>query len=52
MSIKSYVFAPIPEFNRTQAVFQLEPEDRGDYTFVGVEVVDLPEVEEEEGMEL
>lgn len=47
------MYAPIPEFNQcTQAVFQLEPEDRGDYTFVGVEVVDLPEVEEGDGMEV
>lgn len=42
--IKPYVYAPIPEFDQcTQAVFQLEPEDRGDHVFVGVEVIDLPE---------
>lgn len=37
-------FAPIPEFNQlTQAVFQAEPVDRGDYIEAGVVVVDLPQ---------
>lgn len=46
--MKPIVYAEIPEFDQaTQAVFQLPPEDRGDYVFVGVEVVDLEQGEGE-----
>ena len=42
MSIKPYVYAPIPAFDQaSQAVFQLEPVDMGDHIFVGVEIRDL-----------
>jgi len=44
---KPIIYAEIPEFNQeTQAVFQTEPVDMGDYIFIGVEVVDLPPDEE------
>lgn len=49
---KPIIYAPIPQFNQeTQAVFQLEPVDKGDYIEVGVEVRDLPP-QEEGGQEL
>jgi hypothetical protein len=48
MPEKPTVYAPIPEFDQmTQAVFQLEPVDMGDYIFAGVEVRDVPQ---DEGM--
>ena len=44
---KPIIYAEIPEFNQeTQAVFQTEPVDMGDYIFFGVEVRDLPPDEE------
>ena len=44
---KPIIYAEIPEFNQeTQAVFQTEPVDMGDYIFIGVEVRDLPPDEE------
>ena len=40
---KQIVYAPIPDFDQeTQAVFQTEPVDRGEYIEFGVEVRDLP----------
>jgi hypothetical protein len=41
-------FAEIPDDfdQQTQAVFQVEPVDQGDYIKVGVEVRDLPPTEE------
>lgn len=49
---KPIIYAPIPAFNQeTQAVFQLEPVDKGDYIEVGVEVRDLPPQEEGEMIE-
>lgn len=36
---KPIIYAPIPDFNQeTQAVFQTEGTDKGDYIEVGVEV--------------
>ncbi len=44
---KPIIYAEISEFNQeTQAVFQTEPVDMGDYIFIGVEVRDLPPDEE------
>jgi len=44
---KPIIYAEIPEFDQsTQAVFQTEPEDRDEYIFYGVEVVDLPPQED------
>ncbi len=41
-------YAQVPDFDQqTQAVYQLEPVDMGDHVYVGVEVVDLPEADEE-----
>ena len=46
---KPIIYAEIPEFDQaTQAVFQTEPEDRGEYIYCGVTIVDLPPSEEEE----
>ena len=40
---KPIIYAKIPEFDQTtQAVFQEEPVDNGDYIFVGVRVEDSP----------
>jgi hypothetical protein len=40
---KPIIYAEIPEFDQaTQAVFQTEPEDRGEYIYYGVTIVDLP----------
>ena len=40
---KPIIYAEIPEFDQaTQAVFQAEPEDRGNHIYYGVRVVDLP----------
>ncbi len=40
---KPIVYAPIPDFDQeTQAVFQTEPADKGEYIEIGVEVRDLP----------
>jgi len=40
---KPIIYAEIPEFDQTtQAVFQEEPVDNGDYIFVGVRIEDLP----------
>ena len=48
---KPIIYAEIPEFDQaTQAVFQTEPIDMGDYTYVGVRVEDLP-MEEESGVD-
>ena len=39
MPEKSYVYAPIPEFDQmTQYVSQMQPIDMGDHYFVGIEV--------------
>jgi len=47
---KPVIYAPIPEFDQcAQAVFQTESEDRGNHIYVGVEVIDLPEQEGEDG---
>jgi len=44
---KPIIYAEIPEFDQaTQAVFQTEAEDKGEYIYYGVEVVDLPENDE------
>ena len=49
---KPIIYAPIPQFNQeTQAVFQKEPVDMGEYIEVGVEVRDLPPQEEGEIIE-
>ena len=49
---KPVIFAEIPEFNQeTQAVFQLEPVDMGDYIYAGNEVRGLPPQEEGEMIE-
>ena len=40
---KPIIYAEIPEFDQaTQAVFQTEAEDRGEYIYYGVTVVGLP----------
>lgn len=40
---KPTIYAEIPAFDQaTQAVFQEEPVDMGDYIYLGVVVVDLP----------
>ena len=40
---KPIIYAEIPEFNQaTQAVFQEEPVDMGDYVYYGVRIEDLP----------
>lgn len=40
---KPTIYAEIPEFDQvTQAVFQEEPVDMGEYVFYGVRVEDLP----------
>ncbi len=45
---KPKIYAQVPDFDQqTQAVYQLEPVDMGDHVYVGAQVVDLPEVEEE-----
>ena len=47
--LKPKIYAEIPEFDqRSQAVYQLEPVEMEDCIFVGVEVVDMPSVVEEE----
>ena len=47
MSEKPIIYAEIPQFNQeTQAVFQKEPVDMGEYIEVGVEIRDLPPQEE------
>lgn len=39
---KSIIYTPIPEFDQmTQAIFQLEPVDMGDYVEIGVEIRDV-----------
>lgn len=44
---KPIIYAPIPDFNQeTQAVYQLEPVDMGEYIEIGVEVRDLPPQDE------
>jgi hypothetical protein len=49
---KPIIYAEIPEFNQeTQAVFQLEPVDMGDYIYAGNEVRGLPPQEEGEMIE-
>lgn len=47
---KPIVYGQIPaEFDQqTQAVYQTEPVEMKDHIYVGVQVVDLPEVEEGE----
>ena len=46
--MKPIIYAEIPEFDQaTQAVFQTEPEDKGEYIYYGVVVVDLPPSENE-----
>jgi hypothetical protein len=48
---KPIVYAEIPEFDQlTQAVYQTEPIDMGDYIYIGVEVRDLPQEEPSEEM--
>lgn len=43
---KPIVYAEIPQFDQmTQAVYQTEPVDMGDYIYIGVEVMDLPQGE-------
>ncbi len=50
---KPKIYAQVPDFDQqTQAVYQLEPVDMGDHVYVGVQVVDLPEVEEDEEIEM
>ena len=44
---KPVVFAEIPTFDQqTQAVFQAEPIDRGDYIETGIAIRDLPPQED------
>lgn len=44
---KPVVFAEIPTFDQqTQAVFQAEPIDQGDYISVGIEIRELPPQED------
>lgn len=44
---KPVVYAPIPDFDQlTQAVYQAEPVDMGDYIEFGVTMVDLPPQDE------
>ena len=44
---KPIIYAEIPEFDQaTQAVFQDEPIDMGEYIYYGVKVIDLPPSEE------
>jgi hypothetical protein len=47
---KPVVFAEIPDNfdQQTQAVFQIEPVDKGDYIEVGVEIKELPPQEDNE----
>jgi hypothetical protein len=48
---KPIVYAEIPDFDQaTQAVYQTEPVDMGEYIYVGVEVRDLPQGESIEEM--
>lgn len=48
---KPTVYAEIPDFDQTtQAVYQTEPVDMGDYIYIGVEVRDLPQGESTEEM--
>ena len=49
---KPIIYAQIPEFDQmTQAIFQTEPVDKGDYIEVGIEIMDLPPQEiTDEGM--
>ena len=40
---KQEIYAEIPIFDQqTQAIYQLDPVDMGEYIFYGVEVRDLP----------
>ena len=40
---KPVVYAEIPEYDQeTQAVFELPPEDRESYIFVGLEIREVP----------
>ena len=49
---KPVIYAPIPDFNQeTQAVYQLEPVDMGEYIEIGVEVRDLPPQDDDEHIE-
>lgn len=46
---KPEIYAEIPAFDQqTQAIYQIEPVDMGDYIFYGVEVRDVPP---DEGMD-
>jgi hypothetical protein len=48
---KPTVYAEIPQFDQlTQAVYQTEPIDMGDYIYIGAEVRDLPQDEPSEEM--
>ncbi len=45
-------FAPIPDFNQlTQAVYQSDPIDRGDYIEAGIYIVDVPEEKDDKQLE-
>lgn len=47
MTEKPVVYAPLPEFNQlTQAVYQGEAIDKGEYIEIGVEVKDVEPDEE------
>ncbi len=49
--LKPIVYAEIPDFDQaTQAVYQTEPVDMGEYIYVGVEVRELPQDEPNEEM--
>ena len=49
MPEKTYVYAPIPEFDQmTQYVAQMEPVDMGDHYFVGIEIHTASAVFDEE----
>ena len=47
---KPIIYGQIPEEfdQRTQSVYQLAPVEMEDHIYVGVEVVDLPEVDDDE----
>ena len=46
---KPIVYAEIPEYDQyTQAVYQMSPVEKEDCIFYGVEVVDMPIVDEQE----
>ena len=49
LNAKPVIYEKIPTYNQeSQAVFELQPEDRGDHIYVGLEVREVPQDEPRE----